>query len=248
MSHTSMDGKTAIVTGGSKGYGAGIAEALRKAGANVWITGRDEEALKVTAERLGVHPVVADVASGADWDRLFETVVATDGRVDILVNNAGAAISIKPLQEIADADIERCLAVNLTGSLLGCKRASRIMKEQRSGTIINVSSVCQNCAWPGWSVYSAAKAGLAQASKSLYCELRQHGVRVTTVVPAWGATEFTSTTADLAEAPSRNPDIRAKCIQPEDLGGAVAHICAAPAHLEVLEYTLLPMVQEIMPL
>ena len=194
MSHTSMDGKTAIVTGGSKGYGAGIAEALRKAGANVWITGRDEEALKVTAERLGVHPVVADVASGADWDRLFETVVATDGRVDILVNNAGAAISIKPLQEIADADIERCLAVNLTGSLLGCKRASRIMKEQRSGSIINTGSIAGVTAGRGPIVYSAAKAAVVHLSKVTSMELGEHNIRVNCICPGYIATPLSAGT------------------------------------------------------
>jgi len=248
MSKESLEGQTAIVTGGSKGYGAGIAEVLQQAGVKVWITGRDEKALKATAERLGVQAVVADVASGADWDRLFATVMAADGRVDILVNNAGAAISIKPLEVMADADIARGLAVNLTGSLLGCKRAAAVMKKQGSGTIINVSSVCQNYAWPGWSVYSGAKAGLAQASKSLYLELRPHGVRVTNLIPSWGVTEFTATTDDLAEAPSNDPAIRAKCTKPEELGEAVAHICATPAHLAVLEYTLVPMVQEIMPL
>jgi NADP-dependent 3-hydroxy acid dehydrogenase YdfG len=122
------------------------------------------------------------------------------------------------------------------------------MKTQGSGTIVNVSSVCQNYAWPGFSVYSAAKAGLAQASRSLYCELREHGVRVTTLIPSWGATEFASVCDDLSEAPSQDPSIRARCTKPAELGEAVLHICNTPPHLEVLEYTLLPMVQEIVPM
>ena len=243
-----MKNQVVIVTGGSKGYGAGIAAVLKGQGAKVWITGRDEVALVAAAQRLGVGSVVADVASGSDWDRVFETVLAAEGRVDVLVNNAGAAISIKPLAGQSDEDIARSIAVNLTGSLLGCKRAAAVMKGQGSGTIINVSSVCQKYAWPGWSVYSAAKAGLAQASKSLYCELRESGVRVTTLIPSWGATEFTSTTDDLVEAPSNDPAVRAQCTKPEELGEVVAHICNTPPHLEVLEYTVVPMVQEIMPL
>lgn len=243
-----MRNQTVIVTGGSKGYGAGIAEVLQRRGARVWITGRDRAALNAAEQRLGVKAIHADVTHGGDWDQVFETVLAEQGRVDVLVNNAGAAIAIKPLAEQSDDDIAQSIAVNLTGSLLGCRRAAPVMKKQGSGTIINVSSICQKYAWPGWSVYSAAKAGLAQASKSLYCELREYGVRVTTLIPSWGATEFAATTTDLAEAPSHDPDIRAKCIKPTELGDAVAHICETPAHLEVLEYTLLPMVQEIMPM
>lgn len=245
---TSLNGMTVIVTGGSKGYGAGIARVLRRCGATVWITGRDATALGSAAEQFDVQGVVADVTSGADWDRLIQRVLDATGRLDVLVNNAGAAVSIKPLEEQSDDDIAQSIAVNLTGSLLGCRRAAPIMKKQGSGTIINVSSVCQRYAWPGWSVYSAAKAGLAQASKCLYAELREHRVRVTTLVPSWGATEFTSTTADLGDAPSRDADIRAKCTKPEELGDIVAHICSLPPHLEVLEYTVMPMVQEIMPL
>jgi NADP-dependent 3-hydroxy acid dehydrogenase YdfG len=243
-----MQNHVAIVTGGSKGYGAGIAKVLKDAGAKVWITGRDKAALTKTAEALGIQWIAADVAKGADWDRMFDTVLAADGQVDALINNAGAAISVKPLEKITDADIKKCLSVNLTGSLLGCKRAARIMKERGSGTVVNISSACQNYGWPGWSVYSAAKAGLAQASKCLYAELREHGVRVTTVIPSWGATEFTTVCDDLVEAPSNDPEIRAKCIKPEELGEAVLHICTTPPHLEVLEYTLIPMVQEIMPI
>lgn len=244
----SLNGATVIVTGGSKGYGAGIAGVLRQRGAEVWITGRDRTAVEKTAKRLNVHGVAADVTQGADWDRLMQHVLGVTGRLDVLVNNAGAAISIKPLAEQSDADIAQSIAVNLTGSLLGCRRAAAIMKKQSSGIIINMSSICQRYAWPGWSVYSAAKAGLAQASKSLYTELREYGVRVTTLVPSWGATEFASTTEDLSEAPSRDADVRAKCTKPEELGEIVAHICSLPPHLEILEYTVVPMVQEIMPL
>ncbi|MBN1513516.1 MAG: SDR family oxidoreductase [Phycisphaerae bacterium] len=244
----SLNGLTVVVTGGSKGYGAGIAGVLRQHGADVWITGRDRSALEKTAERLNAHAVAGDVIRGTDWDRIVQQVLGATGRLDVLVNNAGSAVSIKPLEKQSDDDIAQSIAVNLTGSLLGCRRAAPIMKEQGSGTIINVSSVCQRYAWPGWSVYSAAKAGLAQASKCLYAELREHGVRVTTLVPSWGATEFTSTTADLGDAPSRDADIRAKCTTPEELGDVVAHICSLPPHLEILEYTVVPMVQEIMPL
>ena len=125
-----MKDQIAIVTGGSKGYGAGIAEALAKAGAKVWITGRDQQALDAAA------------------------------------------------------------ALNLAGPLYGCRRAAKVMAAQKSGIILNISSGCALHAWPGWGPYSAAKAGLNQFSHCLYTELREAGVRVTTITPYWGATDF----------------------------------------------------------
>jgi short-subunit dehydrogenase len=118
------------------------------------------------------------------------------------------------------------------------------MKRQRSGTIVNVSSVCQRQAWPGWSMYSAAKAGLAQLSNCLYTELRPFGVRVTTVIPSWGATQF----LDAANLPGRSPEEDALCIQPEELGDLVVTVCELPAHLALQDLTLWPLIQQVEPL
>jgi NAD(P)-dependent dehydrogenase (short-subunit alcohol dehydrogenase family) len=241
---TGLSGKTAIVTGGSKGYGSGIAEALKRRDANVWITGRDEAALVSTASRLGVNWFQGDVTSPRDWDRLFDVVMGEMGRLDILVNNAGAGIRIAPLAEMSDDEIHQSIAVNLTGAILGCRRAARVMAQQESGIIINVSSACQREAWPGWSVYSAAKAGLYQLSNCLYTELREKGVRVTTLIASWGATEFLQA-ADLAPF---GAELAAKCIQPDDLGDLVVTICELPSHLEMQDVTLWPLVQKVEPL
>ena len=241
---TDLSGKIAIVTGGSKGYGSGIAAALQRKGVEVWITGRDQAALARTADSLGVRWFRADVTSAADWDHLFEAVLGEAGRLDILVNNAGGGIRIAPLTETADDEILQSIAVNLTGAVLGCKRAARVMAGQRSGTMINVSSVCQRQAWPGWSVYSAAKAGLAQLSNCLYTELRDKGVRVTTLIPSWGATEF----LQAANLKPFDPDTSARCIQPEELGDLVVTICELPPHLEMQDVTLWPLVQKVEPL
>ncbi len=239
---TELSESVVIVTGGSRGYGAGIAEVLKRKGADVWITGRDETVLKPAAEQLGVHAVRADVTRGEDWDALFKQVLgASGGRLDILVNNAGAGIQISPVEEQTDEQIRQSIDVNLTGALLGCRRAGPIMRKQGGGTIINVSSVCARQAWPGWAVYSAAKAGLVQFSKCLYTELREHGVRVTSLIPSWGATDF-GRSAHLDE---RDSETNAKCIQPVELGELVATICELPPHLEIQDITLWPLVQEI---
>jgi NAD(P)-dependent dehydrogenase (short-subunit alcohol dehydrogenase family) len=241
---TDLSGKTAVVTGGARGYGAGIASALRQKGVRVWITGRDPVTLQNAAQQLGVEAICADVTSSEDWDRVCDGVLREAGRLDILVNNAGAGVRIVPLIEMTDEEILSSIMVNLTGAVLGCRRAARIMKEQRSGTIVNVSSVCQREAWPGWSVYSAAKAGLAQLSNCLYTEVRESNVRVTTLSPSWGATEFLGA----AGLVPFKPDLRAKCIQPEDLGDMVVTICELPPHLEIQDLTLWPLVQRVEPL
>jgi len=174
-------------------------------------------------------------------------VVTARGRLDILVNNAGGGGHIAPLAEQTDDEIAGVIAINLTGVLLGCRRAAAIMTKQKSGTIVNISSVCALYAWPGWGTYTAAKAGLNKFSHSLYAELRPHGVRVTTITPSWGATEFADA-AHLAKSPTASPEIRSKCIQPLELGDIVVKVCTVPDHLAVPDLVIQPLVQEIVPM
>ena len=239
-----LTGQTAIVTGGASGYGKGIAGALRERGAQVWVADVDEDALARTASELDVRAVQANVASSADWDALIAAVVADSPRIDILVNNVGAGVRIAPLDEWSDEDIHKALDVNLLSTVLGCARVAGRMKREKRGTIVNISSVCERWAWPGYAVYSAAKAGVGQLSKCLYAELRESGVRVTTLIPSWGATEW-SPAAGLSR---RSDEDNAKCIQPSELGEMVAMICGLPPHLEVQDLVLWPLIQEVVPL
>ena len=216
--------KRAVVTGGGSGYGAGIAAALVAAGAKVWITGRDAAKIERTAADIGATPIAADVTRGEDWDRVFAAV----GEVDVLVNNAGAAIRIAETADQPDADIAAAIAVNLTGA------------------IVNISSVCALHAWPGWSVYTAAKAGLLKFSHALHTELRPHGVKVTCVIPSWGRTAF-NRAADISGA-AEDAALAEKCIAPAELGAIVRGILEQPDHLTVPEVTVQPMVQDICPM
>lgn len=245
---TKLKGAVAIVTGGSKGYGYGIAKALKARGARVWITGRDAKALKSAAARLGVQAVQADITEPADWDRLFAAVLRVGKRLDILVNNAGAGIRIAPMHEQTDEAIEASVRTNLTGVLFGCRRAAAVMRKQGSGTIIGISSGCALHAWPGWGPYSAAKAGLNQFQHCLYTELRPHGVRVTSITPYWGATDFTVAAGIAAQHPAADPQVRRKTMQPDEMGELVVQVCELPAHLEIPDITVQPLVQEIVPL
>lgn len=239
-----VKGKTAIVTGGSKGYGFGIAEALKAEGAEVWITSRHQEELERAAAKLGVNAFRADATRAEDWDHLIKEVTSRSGTVDILVNNAGGGIKKAPLIEQSDDEIEASVALNLTAAILGCRRVVPFMKRQSSGTIINVSSVCAREAWPGWSVYSAAKVGLSLFSQCLYLEVQDFGVRVTTLIPSWGETDFLAAAA----IPQRDPDVDKKVTKPRELGDLVVQICELPEHLEILDLTVLPMVQKISPM
>lgn len=236
-----LKNKKVIVTGGSGGYGKGIANAFRDAGAEVWITGRNERKLNDAAQELGVHAFHADASCGKDWDALMDAV----GSVDILINNAGFGGKILPAAEQKDEDIIATINTNLTGAILGSARAARIMKEKKNGMIINISSVCALYAWPAWSVYTAAKAGLSKFSHGLYTELRPFGVRVVCVTPSWGRTDFN----EAAEIPGAlTPELLAKSIAPEELGGLIRNLAELPDHLVVPDITIQPMIQDINPM
>ena len=231
-----------VVTGGSDGYGFGIAGVLKRAGADVLITGRNEAKLRAAGEKLGVRTVCGDIASPSDWDRVFEAA----GAVDVLVNNAGFGGKIAPVAEQSDEEIVSTIMGNLAGTILGCRRATRLMSERGRGTIINISSVCALYAWPGWSVYTAAKAGLAKFSHGLYTELRPFGVRVTCLTPSWGQTGFNA--AAHIQGASEDPLLREKCTAPEELGQLVLEILETPDHLAIPDLTVQPMIQDISPM
>lgn len=238
-----IKGKKVLVTGGSTGYGKGIASVLAAAGAEVWITGRNEKTLAAAAAELNVRFVCADVASGADWDRVFENM---GGDIDVLINNAGAGGNLVPVSQQRDEDVIATINTNLTGAILGCSRAARIMERKKSGTIINISSVCALYAWPAWSVYTAAKAGLAKFSHGLYTELRPFGVRVTCLTPSWGQTNFNNA-ANISGA-SENEELAPKCTKPEELGVLVKEILETPDHLAIPDVVIQPVVQDICPM
>lgn len=231
-----------LVTGGSDGYGRGIAAVLKNAGAEVWITGRNAAKLEKTAQELGVRTIQADTSSGADWDR----VMRETGDFDVLVNNAGFGGKIVPVAEQTDEDIIRTIGTNLTGVILGCRRAAAMMVRRKRGIIINISSVCALYAWPAWSVYTAAKAGVAKFSHGLYTELRPYGVRVSCVTPSWGQTGFNHA-ANISGA-SENPELAAKCIAPEELGNIIKSIIEQPDHLAIPDVTVQPVIQDISPM
>jgi NAD(P)-dependent dehydrogenase (short-subunit alcohol dehydrogenase family) len=223
-----------LVTGSSQGIGKAIAERFLASGHEV--IGIDRQAASILHENY-TH-VTCDVRDRA---RLPEI----DG-VNILVNNAGAGVRIAPLAGQSDAEIAAAVNTNLTGAIMGCARAAARMSRRAHGAIVNISSVCALHAWPGWSVYTAAKAGLSKFSHALHTEMRPFGVRVFCLTPSWGATGFNRAAG--IEGASEDPALAAKCISPDELGRLVADLLATPDHLAVPDVTVQPMIQAIEPM
>jgi NAD(P)-dependent dehydrogenase (short-subunit alcohol dehydrogenase family) len=245
-----LNGRVAVVTGGSRGIGKMIVEGYLKAGAaRVYISARKVDQIEETVAEFGnqVIGLPCDLSTVDGCLSLAAQIAEREEKVDILVNNAGAGGKIVPVGEQTDASIVDTIFTNLIGPMLGSRRIIPGMISRGDGVIVNISSACSFKSWPGWSIYSAAKAGLEQFARGLYVELRPHGIRVSTIIPAWGATEFTKA-ADLPGHPAGDPEIAKQCIQPSEMGQTVLNICTQPKHLAVLELTLLPLVQEICPL
>ena len=187
MTTRPLDGKTAIVTGGTRGIGAAVAALLAEHGAAVVVSGRDAARLQNAVRELeergaSVHGVVADAAKREDADRLVEAAKERYGRLDLLVNNAGITRD-GLLIRMKDDDWDRVMEVNLRGAFLMTRAAAKLMVRQRSGRIINIASTAGAMGSPGQANYSAAKAGLIGFTKATARELAHWGVLVNAVAP-----------------------------------------------------------------
>lgn len=185
-----MKNDVILITGGSSGYGKATAELFAKNGAKVIITGRNADTLNAVAKEIGADAFVADATNPGDWARLYDYIVEKYGKLDMLVNNAGGGVAIKEVADISIEEIDKTISLNLNSVLYGCHTFAPLFINQKGGTIVNVSSVCAKQAWPGWTTYASAKWGVLGVTKGLTTELGPHGVRVTCVVPAAGATNF----------------------------------------------------------
>ena len=188
-------GKVAIVTGGTKGIGRGIAEALVRERLNVCIGARcASEIEEVTAalNKLGGGKAigfVCDVRDHAQVKSLFARVSAVFGGVDILVNNAGIGM-FAPVEEMAPEDFRAILETNLSGVFYCCHEAIPLMKERGGGYIINISSLAGANPHPRMAAYNASKFGLNGFSEALMQEVRHDGIKVSYIMPGSVNTEF----------------------------------------------------------
>jgi len=192
--------KVAIVTGASRGIGRGVALALAAQGARVVVSARsaagvDEVVSEIRAAGGEAVGATADVALAADADRLVSAAVEAYGRVDILVNNAGITRD-GLLLRMKDEDWDAVLDTNLKGAFLCTRAAAKVMSKQRSGRIINVSSVVGEMGNPGQANYCASKAGLVGLTKSVARELARRSVTVNAVSPGFIVTDMTDALPD----------------------------------------------------
>ncbi len=180
-----LQGKTAIVTGGTSGIGARTVEIFVTEGARVAIAGRTVEKGERLAEALGDNAmfVATDVAREADIEALVAQTVERFGRLDCLFNNAGIPGPNEPIAHISWDGYSRCMDVLLGGVMMGMKHAARVMKRQGSGSIINNASVAGQHTGYGDHVYSAAKAAVIHVTRTAAMELGERGIRVNSISP-----------------------------------------------------------------
>lgn len=187
--------KIAIITGGARGMGAETCRLFVAEGASVVIADLLEAEGLALAEELGQAASFRrlDVSDEGDWQRLVNETVQRFGRIDVLVNNA-AVLVFGAIEQLAKADFERALAVNLTGTFLGIHTVTPIMREQRAGSIVNISSVDGLRGVNALAAYVASKWGVRGLTKVAALELGPHGIRVNSVHPGGVDTQMSNPT------------------------------------------------------
>jgi len=221
----SLEGRKALVTGGSRGIGRAIAAELARAGAEVVIgfnTGADEA--DAVAREIGGRAVQADVSSADDAARL----VAEAGELDILVNNAGVTRD-GLLARMSDDDWRRVIETNLSSVFYTCRAVTRPMMKRRSGAIVNVSSVVGIHGNLGQTNYGAAKAGIVGFTKSLARELGSRGVRANVVAPGYVKTRLTDAIPEELQGVMLANTPLGRLGEPDDVAGAVRFLCSDEA-------------------
>src|SRR3954453_21609470 len=232
-----LDGHWAVVTGGSKGIGRGIAERFVDAGASVLLVARGEEELARTAGELRgratdkqeVRTAIADMSRPEEIDALFDRIDEEIPDLNVYVANAGTG-TVTPFLEVSRAEWDGIIALNLTGTFTGCQRAARLMARGRATnrSIIVVSSIRGIGARPGRLPYSVTKAGVNQLVRVAAYELAAHDIRVNALSPGLTATRLApeGTPESLAAMVDELPPGRAGT--PADMGAAAVYL-ASPA-------------------
>lgn len=189
-----LENKVVVVTGGSRGVGLDLARSLLAQGAKVVICGRKEANLAAAQEALGsperLLAVPTHIAREQDVDNLFETAVRRFGGLDVLINNVGMNLLTA---SVADTDLavwNKIIEGNLTGAFLCSRKAARLMREQKRGKIVNISSLAGTRAVPGMGIYGVAKAGLEMLTRVLASELAAFNIQVNAVAPGMVRTDF----------------------------------------------------------
>jgi NAD(P)-dependent dehydrogenase (short-subunit alcohol dehydrogenase family) len=243
----SLKGKVAVITGVGSGFGKATAELFaQKDQVGLVLIDRNEKALEATAEvcKAAGSQVVAlacDVTLPETFERALKETLGTFGKIDFLINYAGGALKVAPIEEMDDETNRRIIDLNLTSTIMSCRTFTPQFKKQGYGKIINVSSACDRRSWPGWSVYSAAKAGVNAFTRCLYTELRPHGIAVMLLVPGGSNTGF-QTAAENVQSFEWDESL---AVRPEHFADMVYQTCALTKGGCVTELVLYGLAQDV---
>ncbi|MCF6304651.1 MAG: glucose 1-dehydrogenase [Rhodobacteraceae bacterium] len=230
-----LAGKTAIVTGGGSGFGAGIVKKFVAEGARVLIADINVAAATKVAGQYDAIPLAVDVSKMESWEALASAAKAAFGKVDILVNNAGITHLPQPMQDVEEDEFDRVLAVNAKSVYLSAKTIVPMMIAAGSGVILNVASTAGVSPRPNLNWYNASKGWMITATKTMAVELAPKGIRVNAINPVAGETPLLQSFMG-----QDTPEIRAKFIStiplgrfstPEDMGNAACFLCSDEASM-----------------
>jgi NAD(P)-dependent dehydrogenase (short-subunit alcohol dehydrogenase family) len=227
-----LDGKTAVITGASRGIGAALARMLHARGVKLGLASR-------SGDDLGLAGAVAQPCDVRDLDaltRLCDTTAEAFGAIDIVVANAGVG-AYGPFLDLSREHLDEMLDVNLKGTLYAIRAALPHMLG-RDGDVITLASEAGRRGLPNEAVYCASKFGQVGFTRALDHELREHGIRCTNICPGGVATDFA-----LEEGRGRTPDVLPGMMTPEDVAEVVVFALERPRHLRLLETALRPMTE-----
>jgi NADP-dependent 3-hydroxy acid dehydrogenase YdfG len=232
----SLQGKVAWITGGGSGIGLAGAIELAKAGAKVVISGRSAATLKEAAKKCDAETIALDVSSKEEVQKAARELLKRHGAIDILVASAGINMPQRNFRNVSLDGWDQIVAVNLSGMFYCVHSVLPAMREKKDGLIINVSSWAgrhpSTLTGPG---YNATKHAVIALTESINMEECANGIRATALLPGEAATPI------LEKRPvPPTPEVRAKMLQPEDLGRAIGFIASLPARACVNELTLTP--------
>ncbi|MEN2985222.1 MAG: SDR family oxidoreductase [Thermodesulfovibrionaceae bacterium] len=240
-----LRGKIALITGASRGIGLATAEKFAHEGVNLILVARTESMLQEIAKRLEkeyiikVVTVAADISKPEEVEKVFENIRENFGRLDILINNAGRGI-YNLVENISAKECKEIVDLNLTGLILCTHFAVNMMIPQRSGHIVNISSVAGRVGIPGWSVYCATKWAVIGFSESIRKELIKYNIRVTVVEPGvvrtgWGENMPEDWIVQRAAI---------KALKAEDVAEAIYYAITQPEYVSINEILIRPTEQE----
>jgi 3-oxoacyl-[acyl-carrier protein] reductase len=229
-----LAGKTAIVTGGGSGFGAGIARKFAAEGAHVFVVDINGDAASIIADEVGGTAVTCDVSNAASVNALAETVLS-NAPLDILVNNAGVTHLPSAMEDVTEADFDRVFNVNMKSVFLLARAFVPHFKERKTGVILNVASTAGVSPRPRLNWYNASKGWMITATKTMAVELAPDGIRVNAINPVAGDTPLLKTFMG-----EDTPEMRAKFLStiplgrfstPEDMGNAACFLCSDEASM-----------------